>query len=166
MWLLLLLFSHSGMSDSLQTHGTAAHQASLSFTIARTLLTLMSIKPMMPSNHFFCCHPFFLLASIFCSIRVFSNKSALFTSGGQSIGASASASVLPINIQYWFPLELNDLISLHQGTQESSPTQFKSINSAALSLIYGSTLTSIYDYWKNHTFDYMDLCQQSNVSAF
>ena len=54
-----------------------------------------------------------------------------------------------------------------RDSQESSPTpQFKSINSLALSLLYGPTLTSIHDYWKNHCFDYLDLCQQSNVSAF
>ena len=51
--------------------------------------------------------------------------------------------------------------------KESSPTpQFKSINSLALSVLYGSTLTPMHDYWKNHSFDYMDLCQQSDVSAF
>ena len=54
-----------------------------------------------------------------------------------------------------------------QGTQESFPTpQFKSINSSMLSFLYGPTLISIHDYWKNHSFDYMDLCWQSNVSAF
>ena len=54
-----------------------------------------------------------------------------------------------------------------RDSQESSPTlQFKNINSSVLSFLYGPTLTSIYDYWKNHSFDEMDLCQQSNVSAF
>ena len=54
-----------------------------------------------------------------------------------------------------------------RDSQESSPTlQFESINSSALSLLYGPTLTSIHDYWKNHSFEYMDLCQQSDVSAF
>ena len=54
-----------------------------------------------------------------------------------------------------------------RDSQESSPTpQFKSINSLALSFLYGPTLTSIHDYWKNHSFDLMDLCWQSNVSAF
>ena len=74
----------------------------------------------------------------------------LLVSGVQSIGASAS--VLPMNIQGWFPLGLTDLISLSPGdSQESSPTpQLKSINSSALSLLYGPALTSIYDYWKNH----------------
>ena len=78
----------------------------------------------------------------------------LFASGGQSIGSSAS--VLPMNIQGWFPLGLTGLISLlSRYSQESSPTpQFKSINSSAISLRYGPTFTSSQDYWKNHSFDY------------
>ena len=78
--------------------------------------------------------------------------SQLFSSGGQSIGTSASASVLPMNIQSWFPLGLTGWISLQsKDSQESSPApQFKRINSSALSFLYSSTLTSIYDYWKNH----------------
>ena len=81
--------------------------------------------------------------------------SQFFASGGQSIGVSASASVLPMNIQDWFPLRLTDLISLQsRGSQESSPTpQFKSINSSALSFLYSPTFTSIHDYWKNYSFD-------------
>ena len=89
----------------------AACQASLSFTISLSLLKLMSIESVMPSNHLMLCHLLLLLASIFPSIRIFSNESALHISG-QSIGASASASVLPMNIQSWFPLGLTDLISL------------------------------------------------------
>ena len=82
--------------------------------------------------------------------------------GDQSIGASgasASASVLPKNIQDQFPLGLTGLISCSpRDSQESSPpAQFKSISSSALSFLYGPTLTSIHDYWKNHSFDYMDL---------
>ena len=68
-------------------------------------------KSVMPSNHLILCHPLLLLLSIFPSIRVFSNQSVL-SSVGQSIGVSASASVLPMNIQDWFPLGLTDLISL------------------------------------------------------
>ena len=79
--------------------------------------------------------------------------SQFFTSGGQSIGASASASILPMNFQDWSPLGWTGLISL-QHSQESSPTpQFKSINSSALSFLYSPTLTSIHDYWKNYSFD-------------
>ena len=86
----------------------------------------------------------------------------LFASDGQSIGASAS--VLPMNIQGWFTLTLTDFsLFAVQGTLESSPTpQFESINSSALSLLSGPTPTSLWDYWKNHSFDYMDLCRQSD----
>ena len=71
----------------------------------------MSIKSVIPSKHLILCHPLLLLPSIFPSIRVFSNDQ-LFASSGQSIGASASASVLPVNIQDWFPLELTGWIFL------------------------------------------------------
>ena len=79
--------------------------------------------------------------------------SHLFSSGGQSIRASAS--VLPVNIQDWFPWGLTGLISLQsRDSQESSPTpQFKIINSLALSFLYSPTHTSIHDYWKNHGLD-------------
>ena len=70
-------FSHSVVSDSLRTHGTAACQASLSISKSRNLLKLMSVESVMPSNHLIFCHPLLLLPSIFPSIRVFSNKSAL-----------------------------------------------------------------------------------------
>ena len=77
-----------------------------------------------------------------------------FPSGGQQMGASASSSVLPMNIQDWFPLGLTGSPCSPRDSQESSPTpQFKSISSSALSLLYGPTLTSIHDYWKNHSFD-------------
>ena len=92
----------------------------------------------------------------------------LYSSGGQSIRALASASVLPVNIQDWFlqywlvwsPCSPRD-------SQESSPTpQFKSINSSVFSFLYVPALTSIHDYWDNHSFGYMDLYLQSDVSAF
>ena len=94
--------------------------------------------------------------------------SQLFVSGGQSTGVSASASVLPMNIQNWFPLGWTGWISLQSnGLLRVSPTpQFKSITSLALSFLYSPTLTSIHDYWKNHSLDQTDLCWQSNVSAF
>ena len=95
-------------------------------------------------------------------------KSQLFATGGQSIEASASTSVLPIDIKDWFPLGLTCLISLQsKKLARVFPTsEFKSINSSALSLPYGLTLTSIHDHWKNPTFDSMDLCWQSNVPDF
>ena len=85
------------------------HQASLYITSSHSLLKLMSIESMMPSNHLILCRPLLLSPSIFPSIRVFSNE--FFTSGGQSIGVSASASVLPMNFQVCFSLGLTGLIS-------------------------------------------------------
>ena len=86
-----------------------------------------------------------------------SPRSQFFASGGQSIGPSASASVLPMSIQAWFPLGWTGWIFLQsKDSQESSPTpQFKSISSLALSFLYGPTLISIsiHDYWKNHSLD-------------
>ena len=96
-------FSHSVMSYSLWPPWTAACQASLSITNSQSLLKLMSIKSVMPSNYLIPCRPLLLLPSIFPSIRVFSNESALHIRC-QSIGASASTSVLPMNIQDWFLL--------------------------------------------------------------
>ena len=92
--------------------------------------------------------------------------SQIFALGGQSIRASTL--VLPMNIQGWFPLGLTGLIPCNpRDSQECSPApQFKSINSLGLILICGPTLTSIHDYWKNHSFDYTDVSQQNDVSAF
>ena len=105
------------------------------------------------SNHHTLCRSL-LLPSIFPNIRVFS-MSQLFASGGQSIGVSASASVLPMTLQDGFLLELNGLISLQSKGLSGvfSALKFKIINSSALSLLYGPTFTSIHDYWKNHSFD-------------
>ena len=94
------------------TPWTAAWQASLSFTNSQSLLKLMSIKSVMPSNHLILCHPLLLLPSIFPRIRFFSNESVLCMRWPKYIGASASASVLPMNIQDWFPLGLTGLTSL------------------------------------------------------
>ena len=85
----------------LATPWTAARQASLSLTSSWSLLKLVSIKLVVPSNHLILCLPLLLLPSVFPSIRVFS-MSQFFTSGGQNIGVSASASDLPVNIQDWF----------------------------------------------------------------
>ena len=100
------------------TSWTAAHQDSLSNTNSRSLLKLMSIESVMPSNHIILCCPLLLPPWIFPSIRVFSNESVLCQSvGGQSIGVSASASVLPMNIQDWFPLGLTGWISFQIGKE-------------------------------------------------
>ena len=94
--------------------------------------------------------------------------SQLFSSCGQSLAASASTSVLPMNTQDWSPLGWTGWVSLQSKDSKESPPmpQFKSIDSSALSFLYSPTLTSIHDYWQNHSLDEMDLCWQSNVSPF
>ena len=103
----------------------------------------------MPSNHFILCHPLLLPPSIFPSIKVFSDESVL-RSGGQNIGVSVSASVLPVNIQDWFPLGWTGWISLQSKglSRVFSNTTVQRINSSVLSFLYSPTLTSIRDYWK------------------
>ena len=142
-------FSRSVMSDSFWPHG------------------LQHTRPPCPSpTHGACsnsclssqwCHP-----TISSSVVTFSSclqsfpasgsfqMSQFFTSGGQSIGVSASASVLPMNIQDWFPLGLTGWISLPSKrlSRVFSNTTFKSINPSALSFVYSPTLTSIHDYGK------------------
>ena len=93
------------------TPWTIAWQGSLFFTISQSLLKHMSIESVMPSNHLLLCRPFLLLPSIFPSTKVFSNELALHIRWPK-FGASASASVLPMNNQSWFPLLLTGLISL------------------------------------------------------
>ena len=127
------------------------------------------IESVMPSNHLILCCPLLLLPSIFPSIRVFSNESDLHIRWPKD--CSFSFNISPSN-------EHSGLISFKmdwldrspcspRDSQESSPIpQFKSINSLATSFLHRSTLTSIHDHWENHSFDKMDLCWQSNVSAF
>ena len=87
-----------------------------------------------------------------------------FRSDGQGIGDSDPASVLPMNIQDCFQDWLVWFLCCPRDSQESSPIpQFKSISSSVFSFLCGLTLTSIHDYWKNHSFDYADLCWQSDV---
>ena len=94
--------------------------------------------------------------------------SQFFTSGGQNIGVSASTSVLPLTTQAWSPLGWTSWISLQSKglSRVFSSTKFKSINSSALSFLVSPILTSIHDYWKNHSIDLMDLVDKINVSAF
>ena len=116
-----------------------------------------------PSPHLL---PSFLLSSIFPSIRVFVNESTLHIRCTKY--CCFSFNISPSN-EYSGLISsgLTDLISLQsRDSQESSPwPHFESINSLALSLLYGPTLTSIYDYWKNHRFDCTDLCCRTDVSA-
>ena len=138
----------------IMTPWTSAHQASLSFTTSWRLHRLMSIGLMMPSNHLSSVTPFSSCSWYFPAWGSFP-VSQIFAPGGQSIRVSASASVLPMNIQHWYPLVLTGWTPCcSRDSQESSPTpQFKSINSSVLSHLCGSTLTSKHDYSKNHSFD-------------
>ena len=135
------------------TPWTAACQASLSITNSQSLLKLMS-ESVMPSNHLILCRPLLLLPSIFPSIRVFSNESALHISWPKywsfsfSIRPSSEHSGLISFSTDWLDL-LVGRSKRSRDSQESSPTpQFKSINSSSPSFLYSSTLTSIHDYGK------------------
>ena len=128
---------------------TAAHQASLSITNSQSLLKLISIESVMPSNHLILCHLLLLLPSIFPGIRVFSKESVLHISWPRywsfsfTISPSSEYSgLISFRIDWLDPLAV-------QGTQQSSPTpQLKSINSSVLSLLYGPVLTSVHETGK------------------
>ena len=148
------------------TPWTAAPQASLSITNSWSFLKLMSIKSVMPFNHLILCHPL-LLPSVFPSIWVFSNESVLHIRW-PSIGVSVSAWVLPTNIQDWFPLGLTGWISLQSKglSRVFSNTTVQKHQFFGAQLSLWSNSHTHHDHWKNHSFDCMDLCWQSNVSAF
>ena len=144
-----------------------AHKASLSLIISRSLPKFMSSESVMPSCLLILCCP------SSSSALNFSKHQGLFQwvscSHQWPKYRSFSFSISPSN-EYsgliFFRIDWFSLLAV-QRTQESSPTpQFKSINSPALSVFYCPTLTSIHVYWKNHSFDYLGLCWQSNVSAF
>ena len=127
----------------------------------------MSIDLVMLSNHLILCCLLLILSLFFASTRAFSNELALYIRWPKYW--SFNFSICPfMNIQYLFPLKLAGLISLQSKglSRVFSSTTIQSINSLALSLLYGSTLTSIYDYWKNHSFNYVDIYLQSDASAF
>ena len=136
------------------TQWTATCQASLSITNSQSLPKPMTIELVMPSNHLILCRPLLLLPSIFPSIRVFSNESALWTSG-QSIGVSALTSVLPMNPQDWSPLGWTGWISLQSKglSRVFSNTTVQKHQFSVLSFLYSPTLRSIHDYWKNRSFN-------------
>ena len=153
------------MSDSLLPHG-----------LQHARLPCPSPTPGAYSNS--CPSSWWCYANISSSVVPFSSclqsflasgsfpMSQFFVSDGQSIGVSALASVLPMNIQGWFPLGWTGLILQSKAlSRVFSNTTVQSINSSALSFFISPTLTSIHDYWKKHSFDLMDLCWQSNISA-
>ena len=128
------------------TPWTAACQTSLSITNSEGLFKLMSIKSVMLCNHLILCHPFSSHLQSFPASGSFL-MSQFFSSGGQSIGASALPSVLPKSIQGWFPLRWTSLISWARDFQESPlGPQFESISSSVLCLLYGPALTSVHNY--------------------
>ena len=133
---------------------TLTHQASLSITSSRSLLKLMSIELVTPSNHLILCHPLLLLSSIFPSIRVFSNESALHLRWPKDW--SFSFSISPSN-EYSglisFRMDWLDLLSVQGILKSPLQHEFKSITSSPLSFVYGPTLTSIPDSQKNQSFE-------------
>ena len=133
---------------------------------SRSLLKLMSIESVMPSNHLILCRSLLLLPSMFPSIRVFSNELALhirwpkYWSFSFTISPSNEYSGLISFRIDWF-----DLLVIQGVLKSPLKPQFKRINSSALSFLYGPS-PSIHDYWKNHSLDETDLCWESNVSGF
>ena len=126
----------------------AARQASLFITNSWSLLKHKSIDSVMSSNQlipFSSCLQFFPASGSFL-------RSQFFASGGQSIGSSALASVFPMNIQERFPLGLTGLISLQSKGLSRIFSNTSKASILQCSAFYGPTLTSIYDYWKNHSF--------------
>ena len=132
----------------LATPWTSACRASLSITLSQSLLKLMSIESVMPSNHLILCNPLLLLPSIFPGIRIFSNESVLHIRWPNYWSFSISSSnehsgLISFRIDWLDPLAV-------QGTLKSllQTPQYKSISSSMLSFLYGPTLTSIHDYRK------------------
>ena len=143
------------------TPWTAAHEASLSFTTFQSLLKLVhwvsdAIQPDYPLL------PLLFRPSVFPSIRVISSELALEVLELQHQSFQRISGLISFRVD-WL-----DLLAVSpKDSQESSPApQFKSINSSALSLLYGPTLISIHDYWKNYSFDSIHFCQQSDSFAF
>ena len=135
------------------TPWTVAHQASLSFTISWSSLKFTSIESVMLSNHLILCCPLLLLLSLFPRIRVFSRVSLLhqvakYWNFSFSISPSNDYSGL-----ISFRIDCFDLLTVQQTLESSPAPGFKSINSSVLSFLYSPTLTSIYNYWKNCSFD-------------
>ena len=147
-------FTCSVMSNSLQLHGLQHSGLPCPSPTPRACSDSNPLSqwchPTISSSvvSFFSCLQSFLASTSFLMCW-------LFASGGQSIGASASAPVLPMSIQDWFPLGWTGWISFQsKGLSRASPTpQFKSINSLGLSFLYSPTLTSIHDHWQNHNLD-------------
>ena len=109
------------------------------------------------------CHSLLLLPSIFPRIRVFSDESALHIRWPKY--CSFSFTICSFRVDFFWHWLIWSSRCPRDSQESSSAPQFKSINSMALSLLYGPTLTSVHDSWKNHSCDYTDLCLQNDVSA-
>ena len=152
---ILVQFSSLNRVQLFVTPWNAAHQSSLSITNSRGSPKPMSIKSVIPSNHLILCRPIHL-PSNFSSMSIFSNGSALRLAwGGQSIGASASTSVLPMNTEDWLLLGWTGWISWQSKglSRVFTNTTVQKHHSLALSFLYSPTLTSIPDPWKNQSLD-------------
>ena len=142
------------MCLTLVTPGTTAHQAFLSITNSLNLLKLMSIPSVMPSNHLIFCHPLLLLLSVFPSIRVFSNESALhirwpnYWSFIFNISPSNEYSGL-----ISFRMDWLDVLAVQETLKIFSNTTVQKQHFFALSFLYSPTVISIHDCWKNHSLD-------------
>ena len=147
------------------TSWTAACQASLSFTISQSLLKLMSIESVLPSNHLILCHPLLFLPSIFPSIRVFSDESALLIRWPKywsfSISPSNEYSGLISFRMDWF-----DLLAVHRTLESSSAPQFKSIDSSVLSLLYNELLCLYMTTGKTIALTIRTFVSKADASAF
>ena len=133
------------------TPWTAAHQASLSINHCGSLLKLMSIKLVIPSNHRILCRPL-LLPSVFPSIRVFSSESALRIRWPKYWSFSISPSNEYSGL-ISFRMDWLDLLAVQRTLKNLLQHRSSKASSLVLSLLYGPALTSIRDYWKSHSFD-------------
>ena len=148
------------------TPWTAAHQASLSFTISWSLLKLMSIESVMPSNHSILCRSLLFLPSI--------QHQGLFrwVSSSHQVAKVLELQLQHLSFQWIFRVDflwdwlIRSPCSPRDSRESYPAAQFENINSLVLSLLYGPVLTSVHDYWRNHSLDYTDLCWQVDISAF
>ena len=136
----------------------ATRQASLSITNSWGSLKLMSIESVMPFSHLILCCPLLLLTPNPSQHQCLFPVSQLCAWGGQSIGVSALASVLPKNTQDWSPLKWTGWISmqskgLSRVFSNTTVQKHQFFNSSALSFLHSPTLTSIHNHWKNHSLD-------------
>ena len=135
----------------------------LSITISQSMLKLMSIESVLPSNRLILCRPFPLLPSNFPSIRIFSNVLVLHIRRPKYLSFSISPSNEYSEL-ISFRMDWLDLLAV-QGTLKSLLHSFKA-SVLQRSAFFMGQLTSVHDYWKDHSFDHMELCWQSDVSAF